>query len=240
MAQAVRVAVAGALGRIGTVAREALQRSGEYLCGLARRADPQLAVFDSLDRVFAAKPDVLLDLTTQPGSFQISCAAARQGLHVVVGTSGWTPEERAAFQGIVEQHRVGALIVPNFSLGAVLMMRFAQEAARFFPDAEIIEMHRATKLDKPSGTALETSARIAAGNGRSTIHSVRLPGLISHQEVLFGATGELLTIRHDSLTYESFAAGLLAAVRGVVHRRGLSIGLDSVLDDVARPLGAST
>ncbi|MGC1380071.1 MAG: dihydrodipicolinate reductase C-terminal domain-containing protein [Candidatus Baltobacteraceae bacterium] len=234
-----RVAVAGAMGRIGSVAREALLKSGEYCCGLARRADARLNVFDSLDEVLAQKPDVLLDLTTQPGSFEISTEAAKRGVNVVVGASGWSPEQRAAFKAAVDERQIGALIVPNFSLGATLMMRFAQEAARIFPDVEIVEMHHSTKKDKPSGTALETAARIACEGKAPAVHSVRLPGLISHQEVLFGGNGELLTIRHDSYSYESFVTGMLAAVRWVAHRRGLSIGLDAVLGDLAASGGAA-
>jgi 4-hydroxy-tetrahydrodipicolinate reductase len=231
MTHKVRVAVAGAMGRMGSVARTALQQSGEYLCGLARTPDPQQNIFDNLDVVFAQKPDVLLDLTTQPASYDISCAAVANGVPAVIGASGWNDEQRAALKRIAEQHNAGALIVPNFSLGAILMMRFAQEAARFFPAAEIIELHRASKKDKPSGTALETAARIERAGGRAPqIHSVRLPGLLAHQEVLFGGEGELLSIRHDSLSHLSFVAGMLAAVRAVVHMRGLSIGLESALD----------
>ncbi len=114
------------------------------------------------------------------------------------------------------------------------MMRFAQEAARFFPDVEIVELHHVAKKDKPSGTARETIARIERVTGKApAVHSVRLTGLLAHHEVLFGGPGELLTLRHDSFTRESFVAGMLAAVRAVVHRRGLSIGLDSILDDPA-------
>jgi 4-hydroxy-tetrahydrodipicolinate reductase len=232
MTHKVRVAVAGAMGRMGSVAREALQQSGEYLCGLARTPDPQQNIFDNLDVVFALKPDVLLDLTTQPASYDISRAAVANGLSAVIGASGWSDTQRGALERIAEERNVGALIVPNFSLGAILMMRFAQEAARFFPAAEIIELHRASKKDKPSGTALETAARIERAGGRAPeIHSVRLPGLLAHQEVLFGGEGELLSIRHDSLSHLSFVAGMLAAVRAVVHLRGLSIGLERVLDE---------
>jgi 4-hydroxy-tetrahydrodipicolinate reductase len=218
------------MGRMGTIAREALEQTGEYLCGLARRPDPARNVLDSLDAVLACKPDVLLDLTTQPGSYAISLAALERGLPTVVGASGWSETECETFRRMADARGVGAMIVPNFSLGANLMMRFAQEAARFFAAAEIVEMHRESKKDKPSGTALETAARIAQASGvEPVIHSVRLPGLLAHQEVLFGGTGELLTIRHDSLTRDSFVAGMLAAVRAVVGLRGLSIGLDSVL-----------
>jgi 4-hydroxy-tetrahydrodipicolinate reductase len=216
---------------MGTIAREALQRTGEYCCGLARSADQQRDVVDSIEALLARKPDALLDLTTQPGSYDISISAVAHGLPTVVGASGWNEEQRDALQAMAAKRNVGALIVPNFSIGAMLMMRFAQEAACFFPDAEIVELHHAGKRDAPSGTARETAARIERAAGSAPpIHSVRLPGLLAHQEVIFGRLGELLTIRHDSLTRESFVAGMLAAVRAVVHRRGLSIGLDSILD----------
>lgn len=225
-----RVAVAGALGRMGTVAREALHETGEYCCGLARVADSQRRIFDSLEAVIARNPDVLLDLTTQPGSFEIALSAVRAGLPTVVGASGWRDEEFAQLDAAAKERGVGALIVPNFSIGAVLMTRFAKEAARFFDDAEIVELHHAAKKDKPSGTARETARRIEAASGKAPpIHSVRLPGLLAHQEVLFGRPGELLTIRHDSLSRESFVAGMLAAVRAVKRLTGLSIGLDSII-----------
>jgi 4-hydroxy-tetrahydrodipicolinate reductase len=240
MAQKLRVAVAGASGRMGRVAREALQRTGEYCVGLARQADPARDVFDSLEDVLSRQPDVLLDLTTQPSSYEISLWAVVHGMCVVVGSSGWSDDQRAVLKAVAEERNVGALVVPNFSVGATLAMRFAQEAARFFPDAEIVELHHATKKDAPSATALETAARIEGVAGSlPTIHSVRLTGLIAHQEVLFGRPGELLTIRHDSFTRESFVAGMLAAVHAVVHRRGLTIGLDSILDDVAAKFGAT-
>jgi 4-hydroxy-tetrahydrodipicolinate reductase len=215
---------------MGTIAREALQRSGEYCCGLARSRDPQHRIFASLDELLAEKPDALLDLTTQPASFEISLAAVGHGIPTVVGASGWSEDQRDALAAKAAERGVGALIVPNFSVGAMLMMRFAQEAARFFERAEIIELHHAGKKDRPSGTARETATRIAREVGAAPeIHSVRLPGLLAHHEVLFGGTGELLTIRHDSFTRDSFIAGMLAAVRAVVHRRGLAIGLESVL-----------
>src|SRR5579863_10213200 len=147
MTQQLRVVVAGALGRMGTTAREALQRTGEYCCGIARSADPERHIYASLDEAFAREPNVLLDLTTQPASYEISLAAAERGVPVVVGASGWSEEQRAALRIAAENSGVGALIVPNFSLGAMLMMRFAEEAARFFPEAEIVELHHASKKD---------------------------------------------------------------------------------------------
>jgi 4-hydroxy-tetrahydrodipicolinate reductase len=227
MAQRLRVAVAGARGRMGTVAREALQHNGEYCCGLARTADPEHGIVASLDELFAQKPDVLLDLTTQPDSYGISHAAVERGIPTVVGASGWSDDQRAALSALAGERNVGVLIVPNFSIGAVLMMRFAQEAARFFPEVEIIELHHSGKKDKPSGTARETALAIErAGKKAPPIHSVRLPGLLAHQEVLFGGPGEVLTIRHDSLSRDSFVNGMIAAVHAVVHKKGLSVGLD--------------
>jgi 4-hydroxy-tetrahydrodipicolinate reductase len=216
---------------MGSVARDALQRTGEYCCGLGRRSDPELLVFDSLDEVLARTPDVLLDLTTQPGSYDISLGAVARGCCTVVGASGWSLEQQAALQAMADERNVGAILVPNFSMGAMLMMRFAQEAARYFPDAEIVVFHHPAKKDAPSGTARETAARVQRAAGKAPeIHSVRLTGLLAHQEVLFGAPGELLTIRHDSFTRESFVAGMLAAVRAVVHLRGFSIGLESIVE----------
>lgn len=229
-----RVAVAGAMGRMGTVAREALERANEYCCGLARVADPDRKIVDSLDELFSREPDVVLDLATQPGSYEISLAAVGRRIHTVVGSSGWSGDQRAALAEMAERRGVGALLVPNFSVAATLMMRFAEQAARFFPDVEIVELHHEKKKDKPSGTARETASRIETVTRSATaIHSVRLPGLVAHQEILFGGSGELLTIRHDSLTRESFVPGMLAAVHAVVHLRGLSVGLDSILESMA-------
>jgi 4-hydroxy-tetrahydrodipicolinate reductase len=234
MADRIGVAVAGAMGRMGTIARAALEQTGEYRCGLARTAHAERDIVDSLDDVLALGPDVLLDLTTQPGSYEISLAAVGRGLPTVVGASGWSAEQRSALEAAARERGVGALIVPNFSVGATLAMRFAQTAARFFPDVEIVELHHPGKKDKPSGTALETAARIERVSGNAPeIHSVRISGLVAHQEVMFGRSGELLTIRHDSLSRESFVAGMLAAVRAVVRLRGLSIGLDSIFEELA-------
>lgn len=227
MTERLRVAVAGAQGRMGTIAREALQDQRLYCCGLARTEDSQQAIFASLDEVFAQHPDVLLDLTTQPSSYEISSASVGRGIPTVIGASGWSEEQRAGLGALAAQRGVGALIVPNFSIGAMLMMRFAQEAARYFHKSEIIELHHSGKKDKPSGTARETALGIERGGGETPpIHSVRLPGLLAHQEVLFSGPGELLTLRHDSLSRESFVSGMIAAVHAVVRTRGLSIGLN--------------
>jgi len=223
------VAVAGAHGRMGTVAREALVRRGEYCCGLSRTADPQARIFTHLEELLQCNPSVLLDLTTQPASYEISRDAVERGVPTVVGASGWTDEQRASLATVAAERNVGALIVPNFSVGAMLMMRFAQEAARHFVDAEILEVHHPGKKDKPSGTARETAHRIEAAMGKApVIHSMRLTGSLAHQEVIFGGPGERLTIRHDSLSRDSFVEGMMRAVHAVVALRGLSVGLESI------------
>ncbi len=233
----IRVAVAGVHGHMGRVAVEALGSSNEFAFagGLARRADAASATFDSLTALLAqGTPDVLLDFTTRPDSVEISMGALERGVRVVIGASGWTAAETEALARLAEERSLGAMIVPNFSTGAVLMMCIARAAARYFPAAEIIEMHRSDKKDKPSGTALQTAADIERGGGvRPEIHSVRLPGLIAHQEVIFGGPGEVLTIRHDSLSRESFVPGIFAALRAVMQLRGLLVGLETIVDTLA-------
>jgi 4-hydroxy-tetrahydrodipicolinate reductase len=228
-----RVAVAGALGKLGSVARSAFSDASEfeYVGGFARSADPAGHTLDSLDELLELAPDVLFDALTMPASFDATMKAVARGVRPVIGTSGWSAEQLTALANELEKRDLGGAIVPNFSLGAALMMRFAEEASQFFPGVEIIEMHRATKKDKPSGTAAATAARIAArrGGAEPAIHSVRLPGLLAHQEVLFGGTGELLTIRHDSLSYESFVPGMLVAAKAVRNLKGLAVGLEAVL-----------
>lgn len=228
MSRPIRVAVAGALGKLGSVAHAAFSHSAQfdYAGGLARTAVPSERIVASLDELLAQSPDVLLDATTMPSSLHVSLAAARRGCRVVVGASGWSDADRAELEAVASEAGVGAMIVPNFSRGALLMMHFAREAAPVLGAVEIVEMHRIEKKDKPSGTALETARIIAgAGGGEPPIHSIRLPGLVAHQEVFFGGDGELLTIRHDSFSRESFAAGMLAAARAVMGVRGLRVGL---------------
>jgi len=229
--RSVRVAVAGAAGKLGSIAAEAFAHADgfDYAGGFARAASGTNV--DSLGALLDRKPDVLFDALTLPGSFEATMQAVARGVRPVVGASGWSAEQRAALAQALGEKGIGGMIVPNFSLGAALMMRFAELAAPLFGGVEIVEMHRATKKDKPSGTAAATAARIAARrNGEAPpIHSVRLPGLLAHQEVLFGGQGELLTIRHDSLSYESFVPGMLLAAKSVMKVEGLVTGLESVL-----------
>ena len=213
---------------MGSLARQCLESAAdiEYVGGFARG--------DDLRQLLAqAKPDVLVDFTTHPKTVDVAMTALDLGVSPVIGATGWSAQERGDLERRARERGIGAMLVPNFAIGAVLMMRFAQEAARHFPTVEIVELHHDQKRDKPSGTAALTAERItrAGGPAEVPIHSVRLRGLLAHQEVLFGNTGEILTIRHDSLSRDSFAAGILCAVRAVRSRPGLTVGLDAILED---------
>jgi len=206
----------------------------QYAGGFARTRVPEEHIDDDIERLLnERKPDVLVDFTTRPATQNAASLAVRHGVSPVIGSSEWDDAERERLRALCESSTMGALIIPNFAIGAVLMMRFAEQAARFFPTIEIVELHRAEKRDKPSGTAAATAARIKANGGPADvpIHSVRLAGLLAHQEVLCGNAGEVLTIRHDALSRESFAAGILFAIRNVRGLKGLHVGLDSLLGD---------
>jgi 4-hydroxy-tetrahydrodipicolinate reductase len=245
-----RVAVAGALGRMGREACAALSaaddlelvggfartRAGEALAsavGLPKAAG--LLYSDVTDLYDAAKPEVVVDFTVYPTSLDVAREAVDRGISPVVGTSGWTDEDEVSFEDLCDEQRVGAAIVPNFAVGAALALRFAEQAARYFPTAEIIELHHDKKRDAPSGTSRWTARRLAAAAERENvpIHSVRLRGLVAHQEILFGGDGEVLTIRHDSLARVSFMPGMLLAVRKIRSFKKLVIGLDPFLESVA-------
>jgi 4-hydroxy-tetrahydrodipicolinate reductase len=198
----VNVVLNGRGGKVGSVLAPALEAAGHTLVASLSGAD---AMVD-----FTA-PGVVLDNVR---------AAIEAGVSCVVGTSGWDPSEVAGAP-------VAVFYAPNFAIGAVLMMRFAEEAAPHFERAEIVELHHATKLDSPSGTARATAERLG---GDIAIHSVRLPGLVAHQEVLLGRTGEVLTIRHDSTSREAFTAGVLLALEKLpALPPGLTVGLDALL-----------
>lgn len=220
-----RVAVAGVRGRMGALAKAAVESADDLLFagGLARGDD----LAELIER---ERPDVLVDLTTQPDSVAISMLALERGISPVIGSSGWTVEQREALADLSRRTGVGAMLVPNFAIGAALMMRFAEAASHFFPTAEIVELHHDKKKDAPSGTSLVTAERIEARSGTAVpIHSVRLRGFVAHQEVLFGGDGETLTIRHDSLSRDSFVPGILAAVRAVRGLHELAVGLDAII-----------
>ena len=225
----IRVMVTGAAGRMGSTVVDAVGASDGMT--VVARVDPALpAADDSFADVPSALAgggiDVAVDFTQPASVFANTCAYLDAGVHAVVGTTGLSEEQVAEIAGRAEAGSANAVIAPNFAVGAVLMMRFAAEASRHMPKAEIIELHHDTKLDAPSGTALRTASLM---EGDPVIHSVRLPGLVAHQEVILGGTGETLTIRHDSLSRESFMPGVVLAVRCVASRPGLTLGLEPIL-----------
>jgi 4-hydroxy-tetrahydrodipicolinate reductase len=226
----VRVGVAGALGRLGRVASAAI-RAADGLDLVASFGRGGEGVYDTLEAFYAVGMDVVVDCTVYPISLDVARTAVDNGVSPVIGATGWTDEDIVAFADDCDEQGVGAMLVPNFSVGAVLMMRLAAEAARVMPHVEIVELHHEAKRDAPSGTAKLTARRIAEAGGPQNvpIHSVRLPGLVAHQEVLFGGDGETLTIRHDSLSRDSFGPGIVLAVRNVRGQPGLTIGLESLL-----------
>ena len=201
----IRVAVAGAAGRMGTAVCEAVESDGGMV--LVGRSDPALGV--SVSEVLG-DADVLVDFTEPASALPNAREAVSAGVNVVIGTTGFDLGELDQLSG------ANVLVAPNFAIGAVLMMRFAAEAAALMPSAEIIELHHDKKLDAPSGTAARTAELMKDSSGKEVpIHSVRLPGLVAHQEVIFGGTGETLTIRHDALDRSSFMPGVLLAIRRV-------------------------
>ncbi len=248
-----RVGVAGALGRLGRVACTAIEAADDLRlsAAFARRSGVRLSaeipgiggdvVTDGeLGAFFGHGLDVVVDCTVYPVSVDVARAALDAGVSPVIGASGWTDEDLVVLSDRCDETGVPAMFVPNFSFGAVLMMRFAAEASRVLPRAEIVELHHEAKRDAPSGTAKLTARRMhEAGAPRPPIHSVRLPGLVAHQEVIFGGLGETLTIRHDSLSRESFGPGIVAAVRAVRSQRGLVIGLDAVIEELMRSVAAA-
>jgi 4-hydroxy-tetrahydrodipicolinate reductase len=177
---------------------------------LVARADPALAT--TLDDALSAAPDVLVDFTIPTTALANAHRAVRAGVHVVIGTTGFDVSELEDLRDA----KANVFVAPNFAIGAVLMTRFAVEAARHMAKAEIIELHHDGKVDAPSGTAARTAALMReAGGAEVPVHSVRLPGLVAHQEVILGDVGQTLTIRHDSIDRESFMPGVLLAVRAV-------------------------
>jgi 4-hydroxy-tetrahydrodipicolinate reductase len=199
----IRVGVAGAAGRMGQAVCEAVDGAEDL--ELAGRADPALGV--TLADVLG-DCDVVVDFTTPAAALDNALQCVRADVHAVVGTTGWDPSALAD----VADRRANVFVAPNFAIGAVLMMRFAAEASRYLPQAEIVELHHAGKLDAPSGTAARTAELM---EGDVPIHSVRLPGLVAHHEVILGDVGQTLTIRHDSTDRTSFMPGVLLAVRRV-------------------------
>jgi len=245
----IRVGVLGARGRMGLEVCKAVDAADDL--ELVAMVDQGDWLFNAAD----AGAQVLVDFTAPDVVMDNVHWAVDQGISMVVGTSGFTEQRLDRVRGwLSHKPEVGVLIAPNFGLGAVLMMQFAAKAARYFESAEIIEQHHPRKLDAPSGTAMHTAKVIAAARTEAglgpmpdatkeeldgarganvegvRVHAVRAAGLVAHQEILFGTNGETLTIRHDSLDRVSFMPGVLLAVRNVVSRPGLTLGLDSLLD----------
>jgi 4-hydroxy-tetrahydrodipicolinate reductase len=227
VSQPIRVAVSGAAGRMGQAVCAAVGSAEDM--ELTGRADPALStpLADVLPGaevvVDFSRPDTALDNA-------LACIAA--GVHVVIGTTGFDIEELSGVRSPDGVAQANVLIAPNFAIGAVLMMRFAAEAARHMAKAEILELHHDQKLDAPSGTAARTAALMAQASGGQPppIHSVRLPGLVAHQEVILGDLGQTLSIRHDTINRESFMPGVLLAVRKIgTLSESLTIGLESLL-----------
>jgi 4-hydroxy-tetrahydrodipicolinate reductase len=215
----IRVGVAGAAGRVGAAVCEAVQAADDM--DLTGRADPQLGV--ALADILG-DCDVVVDFTTPDAALDNALACVRAGVHAVIGTTGWDPEPLGQ---LGPDPPANVFVAPNFAIGAVLMMRFAAEASRYMAKAEIIELHRDGKLDAPSGTAARTAQLM---DGEVPIHSVRLPGLVAHQEVILGDVGQTLTIRHDSTDRTSFVPGVLLAVRRVADLpESPMIGLEHLL-----------
>jgi len=241
-----KVAVVGARGRMGQQVCAAIEAAEGLELGAA------LDLGDDLQAMVDAGCEVVVDFTTPDAVMPTLQFAIANGIHSVVGTTGFDDERLATVRAwLNDAPNVGAVIAANFGIGAVLMMRFAEIAAPYFESVEIIELHHPDKVDAPSGTATVTARRIAAARtGMSApdatttalpgargadvdgvpVHAVRLRGLVAHQEVLFGGPGETLSLRHDSLNRESFMPGVVLAVRGVVDRPGLTLGLDPLLD----------
>ncbi|MFD3718222.1 4-hydroxy-tetrahydrodipicolinate reductase [Streptomyces sp. NPDC058674] len=244
-----RVAVLGAKGRIGAEAVRAVEAADdlELVAALGRG--------DGLETLVEAGAQVAVELTTPASVMDNLDFLVRHGIHGVVGTTGWTEDRLAQLNTwLAASPATGVLIAPNFSIGAVLTMKFAAQAARYFESVEVVELHHPNKVDAPSGTATRTAQLIAAARAEAglgaqpdatataldgargadvdgvPVHAIRLRGLLAHQEVLLGGEGETLTLRHDSLHHSSFMPGILLGVRRVTAAPGLTFGLEHFLD----------
>jgi 4-hydroxy-tetrahydrodipicolinate reductase len=257
----IRVAVHGALGKMGQTLGDALCREPDMqLVGAIdlKAAEDELPLPDGsavpfssdLDYIlFECQPEVLVDFSTAQAVMPAVRLAAEKGVNLVIGTTGLSAEDIEEIDRLAKAKGVGVVMAPNFALGAVLMMHLARIAGKYLDHAEIIELHHEGKLDAPSGTALATARGMAEARGKPfiappadkkldsrgkqvegiTIHSVRLPGLIAHQEVILGGVGQTLSLRHDTSGRECFMPGVMLAIRAVVKKKGLTYGLESLL-----------
>jgi len=258
----IKVVVNGALGRMGrevintlchepemqVVGAVELQVTEDYL---PLPDSSSVVPFSSnLDYILTScQPDVLVDFTTAQATMPAVRIATKQGVNLVIGTTGLTADDISEIDRLSTAHRVGAVVAPNFALGAVVMMHLAKVAAKYFDYAEIIELHHSRKADSPSGTALSTAKAMAEAKGKPfyvpeqrkpsnsrgeqvegvAIHSVRLPGLMAHQEIILGGPGQTLSIRHDTINRECYMPGVILAIKEVVKHKGLIYGLDTLL-----------
>ncbi len=250
-----KILIAGATGSMGRQAVQLVEKLPD--CQLVAVLAPTVSSssdfksdvkrFDNLAMVDVTA-DVWIDFTTPQAVYENTEFALKHHIRPIIGTSGLTTEQTEKLQAIAQKEKVGGIIAPNFGLSAVLLMKFAQEAARYFPDAEVIEMHHADKKDAPSATAITTAKLIAANRNSENcsqtandsqargadydgvpVHSVRLPGYIAHEQVLFGGPGEALTIRQDSFSRSSFMQGVKVALDQIMNLSELVVGLDQIL-----------
>ncbi len=243
----IKVGVLGAKGRMGSEVCRAVEGADDL------ELEARLDLGDALSGLVDAGAQVVVDFTHPGAALANVRFGLDHGIAVVVGTSGFDDAKYATVRGWLDATPGHVLVAPNFGVGAVLMMQFAQQAAKFFDSVEVIELHHAGKVDAPSGTAVRTASLIAAARAEAGagplpdattdqldgargavvdgihVHSVRMPGLVAHQEVLLGTAGETLTLRHDSLDRGSFMPGVLLAVRAVLDRPGLTVGLEPLL-----------
>ena len=244
-----KVAVLGAKGRMGAETVAAIEGASDLTLSSA------LDLGDSLDQLIKTGTEVIVDFTHPDSVMKNLEFAITNGIHVVVGTTGFDDKKLSELKNLLSKNtKVGALIAPNFGLGAVLMMQFSQKAAQYFESVEIIELHHANKVDAPSGTAIRTAELITDARKQSKkgampdasktiipgargakvgdvpIHSVRSHGYVAHQEVIFGDAGETLSIRHDSINRAGFMPGVLIGVRNVAKHPGLTVGLENYME----------
>lgn len=267
----IKVGISGAAGKMGREVVKAILADAE--CQLVMAIDPGatgqdaallagltepsgiLIQSDLKAAIASTQPDVIVDFTAPSVVLGNALSILETGTRVVIGTTGLQDAGLKQIQAAVEKHQTAALVAPNFALGGVLMIRFAQEAAKYFDHAEIIEFHHNQKLDAPSGTSLRTAElmqqsnpkfgstnipnekeELAGARGATTpanlhIHSIRLPGMVAHQEVIFGSPGQTLTIRHDSIDRSCYMPGVLLAIKKIVPKTGFFFGLETMLDE---------
>lgn len=242
----IRVLVNGAKGKMGAETVKAVTKDNDLeLVG-------QTDLGDDLAKIIKqTKAEVVVDFTHPSAALKNTRTILESKAHAVVGTTGVTPKDLEEFKKLCAKNKVNCLVAPNFAIGAVLMMKFAREAAHFMPEVEIIELHHDQKADSPSGTAIKTAEMILADRknikrariksiekiknargaelGGINIHSVRLQGFVAHQEVIFGGLGQTLKIRHDSISRESFMPGVVMAIKRIKGLKGLVYGLDNLL-----------